>query len=244
MLLFDPMVAWEIKGQITWITLNGFCKTPCILLVPGIVCNGTCTVHSTTFDPTSPNTFVSSFIILFDHWETIVDKLHGLIYVKWLWKYVIGSWRHVYGINPCLCAHTWYCVHPYLCSPTVGLSPPWPRQLITPILLGFLIRKGCMVIQITPNIQSIVPCIIADLSWNFHQNPIIICLKQWLDFKLGSQHGDPDHNENEITCSFYHLGPLHKISSQSFHNFLSNIAKGQTDRKTNKHTNKPMLLKT
>ena len=45
---------------------------------------------------------------------------------------------------------------------------------------------------------------------------------------------DPDrHQILLLTCSFYHPGPLHEISSQAVHNFLSNIADIQTDRQTN-----------
>ena len=57
-----------------------------------------------------------------------------------------------------------------------------------------------------------------------------------LAFWLGSQHGDTDHHQNLITCSFYHPGPLHKISSQSVHNALSNVA-NKKDIKTDKQTN-------
>ena len=30
--------------------------------------------------------------------------------------------------------------------------------------------------------------------------------------EFSSQHGDLDHHQNLITCSFYHLAPFHKIS--------------------------------
>ena len=42
----------------------------------------------------------------------------------------------------------------------------------------------------------------------------------------------PDHDRNLISSSLYYPGPLHKISSQSVHNFLSNVYK-QTNRQTN-----------
>ena len=45
----------------------------------------------------------------------------------------------------------------------------------------------------------------------------------------------PDHHQNLISSSLYYPGPLHKISSQSVHNFLSNVV--QTDRQTDKQTN-------
>ena len=47
---------------------------------------------------------------------------------------------------------------------------------------------------------------------------------------------DPDHHHNLISSSVYHLEPLHKISLQSAHNFLSNVAHKQTDRQANQPT--------
>ena len=41
----------------------------------------------------------------------------------------------------------------------------------------------------------------------------------------------PDHHQNLISSSY--SGPLHKISSQSVHNFLSNVVHRQTDKLTN-----------
>ena len=43
----------------------------------------------------------------------------------------------------------------------------------------------------------------------------------------------PDHHQNLISSSLYYSGPVHKISSQSIHNFLSNVVHRQTDRQTN-----------
>ena len=47
----------------------------------------------------------------------------------------------------------------------------------------------------------------------------------------------PDHHQSLINCSLYYLGPLRKISSQSVHNFLSNVVHKQTDRQTNTTNN-------
>ena len=47
----------------------------------------------------------------------------------------------------------------------------------------------------------------------------------------------PDHHQNVISSSFYYSGHLHKISSQSVHNFLSNVVHRQTNRQTDKLTN-------
>ena len=38
-----------------------------------------------------------------------------------------------------------------------------------------------------------------------------------------------DHHQHLISSSLYYPGPLHKISSQSIHNFLSNVVHRQTD---------------
>ena len=43
----------------------------------------------------------------------------------------------------------------------------------------------------------------------------------------------PDHHQNLISSSLYYSGPVHKISSQSVHNFLSNVVHRQTDKLTN-----------
>ena len=43
----------------------------------------------------------------------------------------------------------------------------------------------------------------------------------------------PDHHQHLISSSLYYTGPLHKISSQSIHNFLTNVVHRQTDKQTN-----------
>ena len=45
-----------------------------------------------------------------------------------------------------------------------------------------------------------------------------------------------DHLQNLISSSLYYLEPFHKISSESIHNFLSNVVHRQTDRQTDKPT--------
>ena len=47
----------------------------------------------------------------------------------------------------------------------------------------------------------------------------------------------PDHHQNLISSSLYYSGPVHKIPSQSVHNFLSNVVHRQTDRQTDRQTN-------
>ena len=46
-----------------------------------------------------------------------------------------------------------------------------------------------------------------------------------------------DHHQNLISSYLYYSGPVHKISSQSVHNFLSNVVHRQTDRQTDRQTN-------
>ena len=49
-----------------------------------------------------------------------------------------------------------------------------------------------------------------------------------------------DHHQTLISSSLYYTGLPHKISSQSVHNFLSNVV----HRQTNRQTDKPTLPKT
>ena len=52
----------------------------------------------------------------------------------------------------------------------------------------------------------------------------------------------PDHHQNLISSYLYYSGPIHKISSQFVHNFLSNVVHRQTDRQTNQRYQKHNLL--
>ena len=52
----------------------------------------------------------------------------------------------------------------------------------------------------------------------------------------------PDHHQNLISSSLYYSGPVHKISSQSVHNFLSNVVHRQTNKQTNQRYQKHNLL--
>ena len=51
----------------------------------------------------------------------------------------------------------------------------------------------------------------------------------------------PDHHQNLISSSLYYSGPVHKISSQSVHNLLSNVHR-QTNKQTNQRYQKHNLL--
>ena len=103
--------------------------------------------------------------------------------------------------------------------------PPWPRQIITPIFPSVIMlslggeRLTLKVLDhyLHHNL-SMLP-----LSWCFFAHLFI------LEY--------PDHHQNLISSSLYCPGPLHKISSQSVHNFLSNVVHKQTNRQTNKQTN-------
>ena len=53
----------------------------------------------------------------------------------------------------------------------------------------------------------------------------------------------PDHHQNFISSSLYYPGPLHKISSQSVQNFLSNVVHRQTNKQTNATKNITSLAK-
>ena len=52
----------------------------------------------------------------------------------------------------------------------------------------------------------------------------------------------PDHHQNLISSSLYYSGPVHKISSKSVHNFLSNVVHRQTNKQTNQRHQKHNLL--
>ena len=51
-----------------------------------------------------------------------------------------------------------------------------------------------------------------------------------------------NHHQNFISSSMYYPGSLHKISSQSLYNFLSNVVHKQTNKQTNKRYQKHNLL--
>ena len=55
----------------------------------------------------------------------------------------------------------------------------------------------------------------------------------------------PDHHQHLLNSSLCYPGPLHKISSQSIYNFLSNVVHRQTDRQRDrqKHSESADLLR-
>ena len=46
-----------------------------------------------------------------------------------------------------------------------------------------------------------------------------------------------DHHQNLISSSLYYSGPVHKTSSQSVYNVLSNVVHRQTNKQTDRQTN-------
>ena len=90
--------------------------------------------------------------------------------------------------------------------------PPWPRQIITPILSTVKMLSLGGERLLPPSKKSLLI----------------------LEY--------PDHHQNVISSSLYYPGLLHKISSQSVDNFLSDVVHRQTDRQTNQHYQKHNLL--
>ena len=116
--------------------------------------------------------------------------------------------------------------------------PPLPRQIITPILPTVkMLSLGCERLPPPPKKKKKKKKKVWDhyLHHDLGMPPLLWCFFAPL---LILEY--PDHHQNLISSSLYYPGPLHKISSQSVHNFLSNVV----HRQTNKQTDKPTLPKT
>ena len=114
--------------------------------------------------------------------------------------------------------------------------PPWPRQIITPILsTAKMLSLGCERLP-TPLKKKKKKKKKKVLDHYLHHDlgmlPLLRCFFAHL---LILQY--PDHHQNLISSYLYYSGPVHKISSQSVHNFLSNVVHRQTNRQTDKQTN-------
>ena len=90
--------------------------------------------------------------------------------------------------------------------------PPWPRQIITPILPTVkMLSLGGERLPPPPKKKRVLDHYLhhdlgmPPLLWSFFAHLLI------LEY--------PDHHQNLISSSLYYPGPLHKISSQSIHNF-------------------------
>ena len=119
--------------------------------------------------------------------------------------------------------------------------PPWPRQIITPILPTVkMLSLGCERLP-TPikKLKKKKKKKVLDhyLHHDLGMLPLLRCIFAHL---LILQY--PDHHQNLISSSLYYSGPVHKISSQSVYNFLSNVVHRQTNRQTNQRYQKHNLL--
>ena len=105
-------------------------------------------------------------------------------------------------------------------------KPPWPRHIITPIFLN--------VIMLSLGGERLTPKVLDHyLHHDLGMLPLLWCFcAHVLILKY------PDHHKNLINSSLYYPGSLHKISSQSVHNFFSNVVHKQTNRKANRQTNR------
>ena len=110
--------------------------------------------------------------------------------------------------------------------------PPWPRQIITPIFSSvIMLSLGCE--RLNPKV----------LDHYLHHDLGLLQLL-WCFFARLLILEYPDHHQNLINSSLCYPGPLHKISSQSVHTFLSNVVHRQTDRQAGrqKHSESANLL--
>ena len=105
---------------------------------------------------------------------------------------------------------------------------PWPRQIITPILSTVkMLSLGCERLPTPLKKKKKKKVLDHYLHHDLGMLPLLRCFFAHL---LILQY--PDHHQNLISSYLYYSGPVHKISSQSVHNFLSNVHR-QTNRQTN-----------
>ena len=111
--------------------------------------------------------------------------------------------------------------------------PPWPRQIITLILLLYIahcknVEPWLWKTTHPPKKKKKKKVLDHYLHHDMGMLPLLRCFFAHL---LILQY--PDHHQNLISSSLYYSRPVHKISSQSVHNFLSNVVHRQTNRQTN-----------
>ena len=114
--------------------------------------------------------------------------------------------------------------------------PPWPRQIITPILSTVkMLSLGCERLPTPLKKKKKKKKKKKVLDHYLHNNlgmlPLLRCFFAHL---LILQY--PDHHQNLIGSYLYYSWPIHKISSQSVHNFLSNVVHRQTNKQTDRQT--------
>ena len=113
--------------------------------------------------------------------------------------------------------------------------PPWPRQIITPILSTVkMLSLGCERLPTPLKKKKKKKKKVLD-HYLHHDLGMLPLLRCFFAHLLILQY--PDHHQNLISSYLYYSGPAHKISSQSVHNFLSNVVHRQTNRQTDRQTN-------
>ena len=107
--------------------------------------------------------------------------------------------------------------------------PPWPRQIITPILptVKMLSLGGERLLPPPPPQKKfwIITCTTIWVCYHYYY--VFFAHLLILEY--------PDHHQNLISSSLYYPGPCPKILSQSVHNFLSNVVHKQTNQRHQKH---------
>ena len=113
--------------------------------------------------------------------------------------------------------------------------PPWPRQIITPILPTVkILSLGGERLPPHPPPPPPKKKKKKKKVWDHYLHhdlgmpPLLWCFFAHLLILEYS-----DHHQNLISSSLYYPGPLHKISYKSVHNFLSYVVHRQTDKLTN-----------
>ena len=117
--------------------------------------------------------------------------------------------------------------------------PPWLRQIITPILptVKLLSLGGERLPPPPPPTLPPPPPPKKGLDHYLHHDlgmpPLLWCFFAHL---LILEY--PDHHQTLTSSSLYYPGPLHKISSQSVYNFVTNVVHRQTDKQINQRFQK------
>ena len=119
--------------------------------------------------------------------------------------------------------------------------PPWPRQIITLILPTVkMLSLGCERLPTRLKKKKKKKKKKGSGSLPSPRSGYATTITVFFAHLLILQY--PDHHQNLISSSLYYSGPVHKISSQSVHNFLSNVVHRQTNRQTNQRYQKHNLL--
>ena len=121
--------------------------------------------------------------------------------------------------------------------------PLWPRQIITPILSTVKNVEPWLWKTTHPPKKKKKKKKKKVLDhYRQHDLGMLPLLRCFFAHLLILQY--PDHHQNLISSYLYYSGPVHKISSQSVHNFLSNVVHRQTKQtdRQNQHYQKHNLL--